>query len=207
MALYSNRRDKDGTHIISGGGGNDASGNARGSSYPFSARPKSLQLDVDISEGIRRGKLHAGTRDNVFDMYGDANITDLSSIIVYLNGLTLDDSLYEINFADNLFKLKKTIMHTDNELELRSMEERGDFSIVDDVLILEVTPGLIEYEDLVHYTPSYGDAVNLTRISAFEENKNNVEFIRVVMTTTQTAYALSHKICNNGIYAQIKVRG
>lgn len=196
MALYSNKILANGTHIISAG---HASSNSRGV-RGFERVHASLYLDVHHDNGLLTGT------NNIYQLEGSAVNTELGSVIVYLNGQSLDETEYSINYEDKTIAIKRYITEDDDSLEVRSKED-SNYTIVDNVAILEVTPGFIEHEDLVHYAPSYGDEINLTRICGIHKNLKNSHFMRHVKNTKQTAYVLSHEIYEDAIYAEIKVRG
>lgn len=197
MALHDRGRDSNGTHVVRGWGGE-----ASRQGYPFDPPKKSLHLNlqaVGLSEVLLEGANH------VYNLHGNADLTDPTSISVYVNGMALDEKDYELNINKATIKVKRSIQSTDDDLEVRSRED-NNFININGVLILEVTPGFIETEDLVHYTPKYGDVLNVNRLAQIEHNQKNSTFVNATRGKKVTAHVLSHQIQKNGIIARIKVK-
>ena len=197
MALHDKGRDSNGTHVVSGWGGE-----ASRQGYPFDPPKKSLHLNLQAdgsSDKLLEGANH------IYRLNGSADLTDPTSISVYVNGMTLDERDYELDIDKSTIKVKRSIQSTDDDLEVRSKEDHN-FTNINGVLILEVTPGLIETENLKYYTPKYGDVLNVNRLAQIEHNQKNSMFVRATRGKEVTAHVLSHHIQKNGIVARIKVR-
>lgn len=201
MAIFSNRRDGNGTHIISGGhSSSDTSGKR---ALPFERRPESINLHLQ-AVGDQKNRLFTGS-NNIYKLNGSFDMTVPNTTIVLVNGMPLNDSDYQINVEDKTITISRWIKPSDDDLEVRSQEDTN-FTTINNVLILEVTPGFIGYDDLQFYTPNYGDEVNLSRVARILKNFKNTAFMEEVKNAKQIAHVISHEVRPDGIYARIKVR-
>lgn len=211
MAIFSSGYDKEGRHVISGGFYNHPYVDTVLSDQSHipdkvkdinGMRPDSLHLDLEA--GNKEAPLLRG-KNNKYKLNGFPDLTVPGSVVAYLNGSPMYPKDYTIDMKEATIEIHKEIVSTDCDLEVRSKEDTN-FACINDVLILEVIPGVIDLLDLPHYTPSYGDVLNVKRLLTISKNRKNPRFMAEITDKTEHAYVLSYEILPDGIHARIKIR-
>lgn len=129
----------------------------------------------------------------------------LNEPLVYLDGSTMDESDYTIDFFNKTITIHKDVTQVNDDIDVRFAPDMNKFYLIEDLLILP-TCSVITEADLHLYVPRFYDKINIRRIATYNVNKREA-FANLMgaYTFEGHGYVMDYRLTPEGIYATLKI--